>query len=255
MDFSEKVVIVTGGGSGIGADAARNFAKLGAKIAIVDRNEEGLNQVAEQMIGDGLLKPLTIFADVTKDACQIIDETISHFGRLDILVNCAGIGSFDSVIDFSVDEFDRVLNVNLKSLMVLTKLAVPHLESTKGNVINVSSILSMAAAGNNTSYSISKAGVDQFTKCAAITLAHKGIRVNAINPGIIKTPIYDAFGGDQYSEQFKGLYLVGRLGSVLDTSSAIAFLASNTFMTGILLPVDGGSLANGTAGKRNDFQR
>lgn len=176
-------MLITGGGSGIGGGAARHFAKLKALVSIVDLNEKRLNEVADQITKDGSPKPLQIVANVTTDCERIINETIKHFGRLDVLVNNAGIVKMDSVIDFNVNDFDRQINVNLKAPIVLTNLAIPHLEKTKGNVVNVSSVASFKPAKNFTSYCISKAGVCQFTKCAAMALAEKGIRVNAINPG------------------------------------------------------------------------
>ncbi|KAG4068817.1 hypothetical protein HA402_004965 [Bradysia odoriphaga] len=250
MSFTGQVVIVTGGSSGIGADAARHLADLGASVAIIGRNEQRLNAVAEQIIQAGSPKPLQIVADITKDAEGIINETIKHFGRLDVLVNNAGIVNSDSVIGFDVDNFDRILNTNLRSAMILTSLAVPHLEKTNGNVVNISSVAGIKALGMYTSYCISKAGLDQFTKCAAITLGPKGIRVNSVNAGLVRTPIFNTIGVtdadvEKFFEDRSKDYLVGRVGEVSDTSSAIAYLASAPFITGILLPVDGGSLCNG----------
>lgn len=184
MSFNRKVISITGGASGIGAGAARNFAKLKAQISIVDLNEKGLTEVADQITRDGSSKPLRIVADITTDCQRIINETIDHFGRLDVLVNNAGIIKLDSVIDFNVNNFDCMLNANLKAPIVLTNLAVPHLEKSRGNVVNISSIASFKPSKNHISYCVTKAGVDQFTKCAAIALADKGIRVNAINPGL-----------------------------------------------------------------------
>lgn len=250
MSFTGQVVIITGGSSGIGADAARHLAKLGASIAIVGRNEQRLNAVAEQIIQSGSPKPLPIIADVTKDAERIINDTISHFGRLDVLVNNAGIVFSDTVIDFNVANFDRILNTNLRSAMILTSLAVPHLEKTKGNIVNISSVAGIKALDIYTSYCITKAGLDQFTKCTAITLGPKGIRVNSVNAGLIRTPIFETIGMTEenvekfFKERNKD-YLVGRIGEVSDTSSAIAYLASAPFITGVLLPVDGGSLCSG----------
>lgn len=213
---------------------------------MVGRNEKRLNEVAKQIIEAGYPKPLPIVADVTQDAERIIKETIEHFGRLDILVNNAGIFSADNVEEFDVNEFDRLLNTNLRGVIVLTNLAVPHLAKTKGNIVNVSSDAGLKAFPEYTSYCITKVGLDMFTKCAAITLASKGIRVNSINPGTIRTPIFESIGvdADTFCEEDKKNFLVGRVGEVSDTSRAIAFLASEPFIDGILLPVEGGSLIN-----------
>lgn len=174
-----------GASSGIGADAARHLAKLGASVSIVGRNQKRLNEVAKQIIQAGSPKPLPIVADVTQDAKRIIDETVNRFGRIDVLVNNAGIFRGDSVVEFNTNEYDKLMEINLKSAIILTNLAVPQLEKTTGNVINVSSDAGITAYGAYMSYCISKAGLDQFTKCAAIGLASKKIRVNSINPGAL----------------------------------------------------------------------
>lgn len=182
MAFNDKVVLVTGASSGIGADAARHLAKLGAKVAIVGRNEKRLNTVAEEIKNLGLVTPLAIVADVTEDAERIVDETIEQFGKLDVLINNAGIVIQDNVVQVNISEFDRIFDTNVRSAIKLTKLCVPHLEKTKGNVVNVSSVAGLKAFQNIMSYCISKAALDQFTKCTALDLAPKGIRVNSINP-------------------------------------------------------------------------
>lgn len=248
MSFSGKVVLITGASSGIGADAARHLAKLGAKVAMVGRNQQRLNEVADQIIKADSPKSLTIVADVTKDAKFIIDETIKEFGKLDVLVNNAGIFMSDTISEFNVSEYDRLMDTNLRSVLVLTHLAIPHLEKTKGNIVNVSSESGINAYDIFLSYCISKAGINHFTKCAAIGLASKGIRVNAINPGDIRTPIFESVGindTNAFFDTVKKQYLVGRIGEVSDTSAAIEYLASQSFVNGILLPVDGGITCSG----------
>ncbi|XP_055312464.1 3-oxoacyl-[acyl-carrier-protein] reductase FabG-like [Sitodiplosis mosellana] len=250
MSFTGKVVIVTGASSGIGADAALHLAKLGAKVSIVGRNEKRVNEVADQIKKSDAPTPLPIVADVSKDAQRIINETVKHFGRLDVLVNNAGIFRADNVVQFDVKHFDSILDTNLRSVIILTNLAVPHLEKTKGNIINISSVCGLRPFDLYTSYCISKAGLDQFTKCSAIALAPKGIRVNSINPATIRTPIFEQIGinesnENQFYEDRKHEFLVDRVGEVSDTSSAIAYLASETFLTGVLLPIDGGLMCSG----------
>lgn len=183
MKFSGKTVLFTGGSSGIGADAARHFAKLGASVAIVGRNEKRLSEVADDIAKHGSShKPLKIIADVTTDAERVIDETVKHFGKLDVLVNCAGVMNADSIDKFDVNEYDKQMNLNVRSVVLLTNLAIPHLEKTKGNVVNLSSALSLKPWGGFTTYCMSKIAIDTFTKCAAQSLASKRIRVNALNP-------------------------------------------------------------------------
>lgn len=182
MSFTGKVVLITGASSGIGADAARHLAKSGANVAIVGRNETRLNAVADEIKQLGLATPLAIVADVTKDSERIVNETIGQFGKLDVLINNAGVVTYDNIVDVKQSEFDRIFGTNVWSAIELTQRCVPHLEKTKGNVINVSSVAGLKALQNSISYCISKAALDQLTKCSALDLAPKGIRVNAINP-------------------------------------------------------------------------
>lgn len=253
MSFNQKVILITGASSGIGADAARHFAKLGAKVAIVGRNGERLRAVAEEIKKSGSSSPLEIVADVTKDTARIVDETINHFGKLDVLINNAGVMGQDNAVDVNLDEFDRIFDTNLRSVIQLTKLCVPYLEKTKGNVVNVSSVAGLRGVPNFMSYAISKAALDQFTKCAAIDLAKKGIRVNSINPAVVRTPLFDTLNMPSemingYLEDCKNKYPLGRVGEVSDTSNALAHLTDNSkssFLTGIILIVDGGSFVAG----------
>lgn len=248
MSFEDKVILITGASSGIGADAARHLAKLGGSVAIVGRNEERLNGVAEEIINAGSPSPLAIVADIMEDTDRIIEETINHFGKLDVLINNAGILIVDTICNFKDDDFDRVWKTNVRSAAILTKLAIPYLEKTRGNVINISSIAALKGFSYSLSYCVSKAALDQFTRCSAIELAPKGIRVNSINPGVINTPIFEtAVGADetaQFIEDITPKYPIGRLGELSDSSNAIAFLANDTasFITGISLPVEGGFL-------------
>lgn len=158
----------------------------------------------------------------------------------------------DSIDDFDLSQFDSIMSINLRAVVILTNLAVPHLEKTKGNIINVSSIAGLKARPNRVSYAVSKAALDQFTKCCALDLAAKGIRVNSVNPGAIRTSLTETLGmskeeSNKFYERYKTRYPVGRVGEVEDTSIAIAYLASEkaSFLTGILLPVDGGSMVAG----------
>lgn len=254
MNFESKVILITGASSGIGADAARHLAKLGGKIALVGRNEKRLNEVADDIKNSGSPAPLTIVADVTQEAERIVTETVQHFGQLNVLINNAGIFSHNSADNIDLVDYDRVMDTNVRSIVELTKFAIPYLEKTKGNILNVSSASGLRVQPNSLVYCMSKAALNQFTKSAALDLASKGIRVNAINPVNIRTPIFQTGGGlttadaEIFLDNFKNIYPVGRVGEVDDTSYAIQFLISDSasFFTGILLSVDGGAL---TAGK------
>lgn len=247
MSLSGKVILVTGASSGIGADAAIHLSKLGANVAIVGRDSGKLHGVAQQIIQAGSPEPLEIVADVTKDTDKIINSTIQKFGKLDVLVNNAGIAKFSQEPLGTLEIYDSIMDTNVRSVLALTKAAVSHLEKTKGNIINVSSIAGSIVIPTGTAYAMSKAALDHFTRNAAIELAPKGIRVNAVNPGAIDTPILtrsglDEEGRKQFLERCKTTYPVGRAGIVEDTSNAIAFLAqdASNFITGHLLTVDGG---------------
>lgn len=252
MNFKGKVVLITGASSGIGADVARHLSELGASTALVGRNVLKLEAIAEDIKTKSGTEPLIIVADVIKDAERIIDETISHFNKLDILINSAGITDLQLLKDITFSSFDRIFDINVRSVIRLTQLAVPHLEKTKGNIVNVSSVAGFQAVPTALAYCLSKAAINQFTKCISLELASKGIRVNSIVPGEIDTPIYKTIGltdedMGKMKENAKKKYPIGRMGQVEDTSNAFAFLANDTssFITGVLLPVDGG-LLNGS---------
>lgn len=140
MTFGGKVVVITGASSGIGAEAAHDFAKLGASLVLVGRNSENLKKVASECGTDE--KVLTIEADVTNqdDAKRIVDGAIEKFGSLDVLVNNAGILEMGSIENTSLEQYDRVMNTNMRSIYYLTMLAVPHLIKTEGSIVNVSSV-------------------------------------------------------------------------------------------------------------------
>lgn len=249
MNFIGKVVLITGAGSGIGADAAINFAQQGAKVVMVDLDASSLDSVAHKIISFGSLTPLQITADVTKDARRIIDETIENFDQLDILVNNAGILRFDAASRVNMDIYDQLFAVNVRAMLELTKLAAPHLEKTKGNVVNLSSMCALRPYALSMSYCMTKSAVTMYTKCAALELGPKGIRVNAINPGVIQTPIFRASGcsqerADKLAEEQADICPVRRIGNVSDTTNAILFLANDksSFINGACLSVDGGSL-------------
>lgn len=229
MSFEGKVILITGAGSGIGAQTAKALAKLGGRLAIVDCNFDRINRVAEEIIDNGCHTPLVQVADVTEDAEQIIAETIEHFGKLDILINNVGIIVHQGLTNIDMNAYDRVMNTNLRSAVVLTHLAVPYLKLTKGNIVNVSSIVGSMASPNFLAYSMSKAALNHFTKCIAIELGPMGIRVNAVNPGITNTPIVESIPADereQVLDNFRNSYPLQRIGEPRDISKTIAFLAS-----------------------------
>lgn len=247
MNFENKVCLITGASSGIGAGAAEYLSKLGASVALVGRNEKNLSEVCEKCTFPNQPKPLAIVADVNKDAKKIIESTIKSFGRIDVLINNAGIGVPSNIFTNQINDYDNIMTTNVRSVYQLTTLAVPHLIESKGNIVNISSLAGIRSYPNALIYCMSKAALDQFTKCVSLELAPKGVRVNSVNPAVIRTNFHETNGVkaedvEAFLEACKKDHALGRVGEVDEVSHAIAFLASEqaSFMTGVLLPVDGG---------------
>ena len=246
-NFTGKVALITGASSGIGAATAKAFSKLGATLALTGRNSENLEKIAGDCIGQK--QPLLIKADLGSedDTKLVLQKTIAEFGRIDILINNAGVLEMGTIENTSLDQYDRIMNVNLRAVYHLTMLAVPHLIKTQGNIINVSSVNGIRSFPGVLAYNISKAGLDQFTRCVALELAPKGVRVNAVNPGVIITELQKRGGlNDEayanFLERSKQTHALGRPGNVEEVANSIVFLASDnaSFTTGCSLPVDGG---------------
>jgi NAD(P)-dependent dehydrogenase (short-subunit alcohol dehydrogenase family) len=247
-DLAERAALVTGATSGIGRATALRFAAEGARVALVARSVEGLKEVAEEIKKHGG-EAVEISADVTveADASRAVEEAIKSFGGLDILVNAAGIISNGTIENTSLEDWDAMMNVNLRSVFHLMQLSAPHLEKRPGNVVNVSSVTGLRAFPGVLAYCVSKAGVDQLTHCAALELAPKGVRVNAVNPGVVVTEIHRRGGmnEDKYAaflEHSKTTHPIGRVGSPEEVADLILFLASDraAWITGATYSIDGG---------------
>uniref|UniRef100_A0A7M5TT65 Uncharacterized protein n=2 Tax=Clytia hemisphaerica TaxID=252671 RepID=A0A7M5TT65_9CNID len=198
FDFNGRVALITGASSGIGKGAAIYLAKNGAKLAITGRNEENLKLVATQCedVCPNKEKVLTIVGDLSKeeDTARTIEETIKHFNQLDILVNSAGIVVNGTAESTSLQDYDMQMNINLRSVFHITKLAIPHLIKTKGNIVNVSSVTGLRSFPGVSTYCMSKAALDQYTRTTALELASQQVRCNAVNPGVIRTEIHKRGG-------------------------------------------------------------
>lgn len=248
MSFHSKIILITGASSGIGAATAIHFSKLGAKLALTGRNLVNLQRIADQCEQSFSLKPFVVTGDLTNedDTKRILSSTISHYNQLDVLVNNAGILESGSIESTSLDQYDRVMNANVRSIYHLTMLAVPHLIKTKGNIVNVSSVNGVRSFANVLAYCMSKSAVDQFTRCVALELAPKGVRVNSVNPGVVETNILTRQGMSKedyatFLEKTKVTHALGRPGTPEEVAKAIAFLAGDaSFSTGDSLLVDGG---------------
>ncbi|XP_077350338.1 3-oxoacyl-[acyl-carrier-protein] reductase FabG-like [Lithobates pipiens] len=249
VSLQGKVCLVTGASSGIGAGTAILFAGLGARLALNGRNQEKLQETAQRCEEISGLKSLLVPGDLTDEKVlqRIVEETVSHFGQLDVLVNSGGILAMGTVENTTLEDYDRVMNINVRSLFYLTQLAVPHLIKTKGNIVNVSSVTGQRSFPGVLAYCMSKSAVDHMTRCAALELASKQVRVNAVCPGVIVTEVHKRGGmsEEQYQEflkRTKETHALGRPGKVEEVARTIAFLASDaaSFITGVTMPVDGG---------------
>ncbi|XP_028855948.1 uncharacterized protein LOC114801789 [Denticeps clupeoides] len=244
----DKVALITGASSGIGAATSVLFAKLGARLALNGRDVENLADVARQCADRGA-EPLLVPGDLTDDETvrKTVERTVAHFGRLDVLVNSAGILAMGSIETTDLEQYDKVMNVNVRSVYHLTHLCVPHLIRTKGSIVSVSSVNGQRSFPGVLAYCMSKSAIDQFTRCVALELASKQVRVNSVCPGVIITEVHKRAGldADEYAkflERCKTTHALGRPGEADEVAHAIAFLASDaaTFITGVNLPVDGG---------------
>ncbi|XP_076802255.1 3-oxoacyl-[acyl-carrier-protein] reductase FabG-like isoform X2 [Clavelina lepadiformis] len=250
VEFASKVVLVTGAASGVGAGTAKTFAKHGTRLCLVDRDEENLAKTETKCENVGAEKVLTIVADLTKyeDLKRVIQKTIEEFTELDVLLNIAGICFKAPMEIVSFKDFDAAYNINVRAPLFLTQLAIPYLEKTKGSIVNISSIASKKyTEASQMIYSMSKSSVDHFTKIAALELAKKGIRINAVNPAFMKTNLFQRWlKSDEEVEELvqerAKLVPLGRKNvKVDDVIDAIMFLASDRakMITGTCLFVDG----------------
>ncbi|XP_041982610.1 3-oxoacyl-[acyl-carrier-protein] reductase FabG-like [Aricia agestis] len=249
MDFSEKVVLITGAGSGIGAATAIHFSKLSAKLVLVDKKGDNLKRIALYCERAKSIKPLTIVADLTEDLDveRIVKETIEQTDKLDVLVNNAGIIAMGGIKKTDMESFDKVISTNVRSVYHLTMLCVPHLVNSKGCVINVSSISSSKPNTMSLAYNMSKAALDQFTKCTALELAADGVRVNSVNVGFVKTNLFKDTGltEDQLDMFCKNNACGTPLKRIVEgeeVANLISFLASDIAksITGSCYVIDGG---------------
>jgi NAD(P)-dependent dehydrogenase (short-subunit alcohol dehydrogenase family) len=248
MRFEGKLVVVTGASSGIGKAASEAFAREGAKVALVARRGEILEETVSSIESAGGAA-MAISADVTseEDRKRIVDSVVSAWGGLDVVVNAAGIIGFGTIENTTLDDWHEMFDINVVSVFRLTQLALPHLIERKGNVVIVSSVTGVRSFPGVLAYCSSKSAVDQFARCAALELADKGVRVNAINPGVVLTNLHRAGGlnedsYEKFLEHSKTTHPLGRVGNPEEVAALILFLASDDagWITGSTLPIDGG---------------
>lgn len=250
-DLNDKVFLITGASSGIGAGISIYLSKhTTAKLALVGRKEKNLKRISLYCEKSRGLTPLAIIADITEDseAERVVNEAVEHFGKIDVLVNNAGVIGMGGIKNSEMEIYDKVMNTNMRSVYLLTKLTTPHLIQTKGAIINISCIAGSKPSTMALAYNVSKAALDHFTKCVALELAPDGVRVNSVSPGFVNSNLLKDIGlsTDQLEIFVKNVVGNMPLKKAVENgeiAALIAFLASDNAksITGSNYVIDGGS--------------
>ena len=248
MRFADQTVIVTGGASGIGEACALLFAGEGAAVVIADIDPDAGERVVARIVADGG-RAVFMETDVGDRAAtvRLVDRTVERFGRLDVLINNAGIIKTGDFLEISEADFDQVLRVNLKGAFLVGQAAARAMvKAGKGAIVNMSSANAVLAIPNQVPYVVSKGAMNQLTKVMALALADKGVRVNAVGPGSILTDLLKVVMNDEAARRkILSRTPLGRCGEPIEVAKVVAFLASDdaSYMTGQCIYPDGGRLA------------
>jgi NAD(P)-dependent dehydrogenase (short-subunit alcohol dehydrogenase family) len=251
LRFDEKVIVVTGGSLGIGEAAARLFAAQGGKVVVASRNAAPGEAVCAAIAKAGGTA-MHVPADVAdeKSVSILFEKALGRFGRIDVLVNNAGIHMTGDTAATGLADWDRIMATNVTSAFLCTKYAVPALAETRGAIVNVSSEAGLVGIANQVAYNVSKAAMIELTKSCAVDFAPRGIRVNCVCPGTTATPLVEelvARSPDPAAarRQWESIRPMNRLGTTAEVASAILYLASEEagYATGAVLAVDGGYTA------------
>ena len=241
-------VIVTGASSGIGRATALRFARDGASVLLVGRDERALAGVSAEVEREGG-RGAAFAADVTAPDApgRIVDAAVRHFGALTTLVNAAGIIGSGTIETTTDEQWDAMLDINTRAPFRLMRAALPALLASKGSIVNVSSVTGLRSFPGVLAYCVSKSGIDQLTRCAALELAAKGVRVNAVNPGVVISNLHRRGGMNEgnysaFLEHSKTTHPIGRPGEPHEIAELIYFLASPAaaWITGETISIDGG---------------
>ncbi len=249
--MKNKVVLITGASSGIGKAAALAFAREGAKVSVAARRiPEGQKTV--QQIKEAGGEAIFVQTDVSKapQVQTLVEKTVEEYGRLDYSFNNAGIEGphFVPITDYPEEDWDQVMDINLKGVWLCMKYAIPHLlKQSKSAIVNMSSVTGLIGGRSGAPYCASKHGVIGLTKAVALEYATQGLRVNAVCPAIIRTELADRlfFSNPEMAKRVPGLHPMGRVGTVEEVAEVVVWLCSDaaSFVTGHALPIDGGMIA------------
>ena len=245
--LDKKVAIVTGGTRGIGFEVVRTFLNNGASVALLGSKEESVTKAINKLKEEnGNYPVIGFYPDLAseKEVKEVFSKVANEFGHIDILVNNAGLSSSTKIEDYTIEEYDKIANVNMKGVFICSKEIVPYLKETKGNIINISSMVSIYGQSAGCVYPMSKFAVNGLTKSLSRELASVGIRVNAVAPGITKTDMV-ANLPDEVIKPLIATIPIGRIGEPKDIANACLFLASDmaSYVTGEIMQVDGGARA------------
>lgn len=242
VQFKNKVAVVTGATSGIGRETVAKLENEGALVAAVGRNDEALAAIRTERVS-------TFKADLSSESQlkTTAEQILGDLGGIDILVNAAGIIATGNVENTTLADYDAMMGLNVRAVLQLTQLCLPSIIERKGNIVNVSSVTGLRAFPNVLAYCVSKAAVDQLTRCAALELAGKGVRVNAVNPGVVRTNLHrrsgmDDAAYDSFAEHSRTTHPIGRIGEPHEIADLILYLASEKagWITGVTYSIDGG---------------
>ncbi|MFW6317250.1 MAG: SDR family NAD(P)-dependent oxidoreductase [Halorubrum sp.] len=237
--LEDTVAIVTGGSTGIGKATAAKYEEYGATVVIANRSADAGRETAAELDCEFVQCDVSDYAQVE----ALVEATVEKHGRVDAMVNNAGIGRTGSVTDMDLNDWHDVMRINLNGVMHGTRASMPHLLASEGCVINIASIYGLVGAPGATAYAAAKGGIVNFTRSVAVDYAHRNVRVNSICPGFVETPMTDpSFESDEFYEYVHGHTPMGRVAQPDEIAGVAMFLASEeaSYVTGANIPVDGG---------------